>query len=149
MHKSGGRLLKSIDLYITITEILFIQQAIALIKIMYIYSNNYFVIYVETNNDDLTVINFIGNLNAPNEQDIENIKNEIFESGKDFSLWDVMKENTELKIIGLYKLVRSTIEFFFQSNPIVPADSKFSQAYSNVQEIKLWDIVSERFLVFG
>lgn len=39
------------------------------------------------------------------------------------------------------------MEFFFQSNPIVIMDYEFSQAYSNVQEIKLWDIASERFLV--
>jgi hypothetical protein len=69
----------------------------------YIFSNNDFVIYVETNNNDLMIINFTGNLNAPNEQDIENIKNEIFEiieSGKVFLLWDMKKENTKFKIIG-------------------------------------------------
>lgn len=69
----------------------------------YIFSNNDFVIYVETNNNDLMIINFAGNLNTPNEKDIENIKNEIFEiieSGKVFLLWDMKKENTEFKIIG-------------------------------------------------
>lgn len=58
---------------------------------------------METNNNDLMIINFAGNLNTPNEKDIENIKNEIFEiieSGKVFLLWDMKKENTEFKIIG-------------------------------------------------
>ncbi|EXB49421.1 hemolysin-type calcium-binding repeat family protein [Acinetobacter baumannii 146457] len=43
-------------------------------------------------------------------------------------------------------LVRNTMEFIFQSDPIIPADPRFSQAYPKAQDMKLWDIASERFV---
>jgi len=43
-------------------------------------------------------------------------------------------------------LVRNTMEFIFQSDPITPADPRFSQAYPKAQDMKLWDIASERFV---
>ena len=68
----------------------------------YIFSNNKFVVYIQTNNHDYMIVSFKGNIAIPNKKDIEKIKNEIFEiieSGKVFLLWDMKKENTKFKII--------------------------------------------------